>query len=134
MLNASLNSEQIAKDPFKLHIRHILSSMETTTISVQKIWIFHCRWRKGEGRFFIAVFCVYDYRETYFPFTALWPIFGHCPLPLPNFHTSPTPKLQPGRPHTTCRTQTVWHLVQNLPSMGDPTSSYAAARKGFEIH
>jgi hypothetical protein len=128
MLNASLNSEQIAKDPFKLHIRHILSSMETT--SVQKIWIFHCRGSGGWGRILIAVFCVYDYTEKSFPFTTLWPIFGHCPLPLPYFQTSSTPNLHPEGSHTTC--QTVWHLAQNLSSTGDPTGSYAAASAAFQ--
>lgn len=125
MLSASLK-QRIAKDPFKLHIRHILPSMKTTTTSVQKIWIFHCRGEGCGGRLLIVVFCVYDYRETSFSFTALWPIFGHCPLPLPNFQTtkclkggdvSSTPNLQPGGPHTVCRTETVWHLAQNLSSM-----------------
>jgi len=87
--------------------------------------------REVVGRFLIAVFCVYDYRETAFSFTALWPIFGHYPLPLPNFQTSSTPNLQPGGPHTTCRTDTVWYLAQNLSSMGDPTGSYTAASTAF---
>jgi hypothetical protein len=47
--------------------------METTTTSVQKNLDFSLALVRGGEvvRFFIAVFCVYDYRETSFSFTGL---------------------------------------------------------------
>jgi hypothetical protein len=127
MLNASLNSERIAKDPFKLHIWHILSSMETTTTSVQKIWIFH--WWKGD--FWLRSFVCMIMEKRLFllrrfdPFSGIVPSRCRISGPAPR----PTSSLEGHILHAG-----QWlrgYLAQNLSSMADPTGSYAAASTAF---
>jgi hypothetical protein len=113
--------------------------METTTTSVQKIWIFHCR----GGGFLIAGFCVYGTEKCIFLLRRFGPFSGIALLPLSNFQTtkflncadvSSTPNLQTGEPHTKCRTETVWSFAQNLSSIGAPTGIYHAASTAFGVH